>query len=214
MNRPAFATPALPFRASSLRATRTRRPTMVAAAAPPSEELSYRASQLLSYVRAHKSIFSPGLGFTASHLALFRKNDTARCMVPAEELECNAALLPGVSVASAMADVSETAFEDARKAVAAAQADMGEKVTAIIEHDLKYFARVVSYAVACGSDDFIHQNNMGMVRELYAEIGLETKAVLAGVESLRVSTMACASGAKEEKIVADVFVKLIEALSA
>lgn len=221
MKAPGFITPSLPLSRRALpsrRAISRRPPAMVATAAETDAALSDRALQLLSYVRAHKSIFLPGTGFTATTLALFRKNDTARCMVPADELDCNASLLPGVAVARGMLENAEESFEAAKAAALGASPELGkdsEKVVSdIFWHDLKYFARVLSYGIACGSPNYIHANNLGMVKQLYGEISLATGTVLIGIASLKQSTLKYATNAEEEKIVNDCFTSLMDFMAA
>jgi Phycobilisome protein len=167
-------------------------------AAPQAETgtvLSPEAIKLLSWVRAHKSIFSPGVGFTATHLALYRKNDTGRCMVPEIELDTNAHMLPGVDIARKMyierVEVVDKAIADVSAAVPGLADDTA--IAKIFFHDIAYFYRVLSYAIAVTSVDYIHANNLGMVKALYADIGLSGKAVTTAIASLRASTLAFTS---------------------
>lgn len=179
---------------------------MVAASA--ADTLSPRAAELLSWVRAHKSIFSPGEGFTATHLALYRKNDTGRCLVPADELDCNAEMLPGVDVARSILENNEAILEKAKADVLAVAPELKDEespVTKIFWHDLAYFLRVVSYGVAVTSPDYIHANNLGMVKQLYGEIGLSQAAVDAGITSLKSSVVVDVSDAELKKSTAECF---------
>jgi Phycobilisome protein len=207
--------PPCALRAARPATTPARRPVpYMVAATSTGAALSDRAAELLSWVRAHKSIFSPGTGFTATHLALFRKNDTARCMVPAIELDCNAEMLPGVAVARAMLERADEIFEAAKAVVLKEMPalESEEAVAKIMYHDLRYFLRVTSYGIACGSPNFIHVNNLGIVKQLYAEIGLTDSTVQAGIASLKASVLADASSAEEMENVARCFDSLSEAL--
>lgn len=164
--------------------------------------------ELLSWVRAHKSIFSPGIGFTATHLALYRKNDTGRCLVPADELDCNASMLPGVDVARSILENHDAIVEKAKADVLAVAPELEDEespITSIFWHDLAYFLRVVSYGIAVTSSDYIHANNLGMVKELYSEIGLSPAAVSTGINSLKSSVLADVSDAELKKSTSECF---------
>eukprot|EP00177_Eucheuma_denticulatum_P003857 GFKZ01006982.1.p2 GENE.GFKZ01006982.1~~GFKZ01006982.1.p2 ORF type:complete len:225 (+),score=41.80 GFKZ01006982.1:255-929(+) len=193
----AFITPvALPRR--SLPSSRsTRSPRMIATeptttpstkATPPSTatDLSTVATTLLSYVRGHKSIFRPGRGFNSTHATLFRKNDTGRLLTPLDELATNAHVLPGGSVAAVMLVQEE---DIVTKALAAMGGEIGgletgSVVSEILEFDLRYMLRVISYGIASGSEDFLHENNWGMMKMLHREVGI---AVAVDVKGLRVA---------------------------
>lgn len=199
MSTPAFSTTA-PVRGlapaardpGALRCTRRRPMAMVATAASPATDatsgakLSLRARDLISYIRAHKSIFDPGEGFGSQVITLCRKNDTGRFFIPADELETNRALLPGAQVAEHILNQKAALIDAAAAAVFASQKDAGENplVAEVVRHDLMYILRVVSYAIAAGSPNFVHENNLGMMKSLHAEIGLSSPAVVAGLKKL------------------------------
>lgn len=142
--------------------------TSAAAAIP----LSEKAVDLKSYIRAHKSIFYPGKGFLAMASALTRKNDTGRCMIPSVELETNAHILPGRTAAEYLLNSRE---ELVSAAIAEVGADKGSQAEEIVIYDMNYVLRVTSYAVAVGSVNFIDANNLGMMRELHKEVGINEK---------------------------------------
>jgi Phycobilisome protein len=149
--------------------------------------LSHRAAQLLGYLRAHKSIFSPGLGFKATHLALYRKNDTGKSLVPEDELVTNAAMLPGVDVARLMLQIRDETLEHAKEQVLAVAPAMAEDATLanMLWFDLAYIFRVASYGIGVTSLNFIHEDNISMLKELYEEIGMPKVAVSTGINSLK-----------------------------
>jgi hypothetical protein len=229
MSAPGFVTPGLPLGgfqtavlapraprpARAAAAARRPAPHMVATAAPSGAALSGRAEELLSWVRAHKSIFSPGAGFTATHLALYRKNDTARCMVPADELDCNADMLPGVEVARVMLEKADATFEAAKAAVLKVAPELAteDAMAKIFWHDLRYYARVASYGIGCGSTDYLHANNLGMVRELYREIGLSGQAVQTGIATLKATVLEDVSDPAMASLVADCFDVLADSMA-
>lgn len=149
--------------------------------------LSDRAVQLLAYIRGHKSIFSPGEGFMATHLALFRKNDTGRSFTPLDELATNAHMLPGGSVAAMMLvqqdDLIAKGIEIAKTLVPNLAAD--DVLTEILEYDIRTILRTISYGAACHSVNFIHENNMGMMKMLHQEIGIPDGTVTKVLSSLK-----------------------------
>lgn len=134
--------------------------------------LSAKATDLKSYIRAHKSIFYPGEGFLAMASALTRKNDTGRCLIPAVELETNAHILPGRVAAEYILNSAE---ELVKAAIEQVGADKGTQAEEIVTYDMNYVLRVTSYAVAVGSLNFIDANNLGMMRELHQEVGINAK---------------------------------------
>jgi hypothetical protein len=149
--------------------------------------LSYRAAQLLGYLRAHKSIFSPGVGFKATHLALYRKNDTGKSLVPADELVTNAAMLPGVEVARLMLEIRDETLENAKEHVLAVAPSIAEDATLanLLWFDLAYIFRVASYGIAVTSLNFIHEDNINMLKEFYEEIGMPKIAISTGIKTLK-----------------------------
>ena len=132
-------------------------------------ELSRHARDLRGYIRAHKSIFSPGAGFLATTITLTRKNDTGRMLIPAVELETNAHVLPGRGGAEYILENNDALVEKAVNTVLAAIPDVSDEVAEIVRYDLGYVLRVTSYAVAVQSTDFLHDNNLAIMRELHAE---------------------------------------------
>lgn len=149
--------------------------------------LSLKARELLSYVRGHKSIFHPGDGFTATHCALFRKNDTGRCFTPLVELATNAHMLPAGSVAAMMVVQEDSLVETAVEAVFEKYPMLrdDETLLEIVSFDLRYLLRVISYGAACQSTDFIHTNNIGMMKMLHEEVGFPVNADQIGLNAAR-----------------------------
>jgi Phycobilisome protein len=136
-------------------------------------------------------------------------------MVPEEELNTNARMLPGVEVARAMLLSKDEVVGKAIAEVSAAVPGIAddEVVAKIFFHDIAYFYRVLSYAVAVTSADFMHANNVGMVRALYAEIGLPDVAVTTALASLKASTLALTSDPSLAKSTASCFDALSAAMS-
>lgn len=163
-----------------------------AATAP---ELSDKAKGLMAYVRGHKSIFRPGTGFNSITATLFRKNDTGRMLTPLEELATNAHVLPGGSVA-AMILVQES--EIIKRSADEMIADIGEEHREMVEYDVGYMLRVISYGIASGSSDFVHDNNWGMLKMLHREVGIDGSVDVKGVEKMRETVL---GEVKEEGII-------------
>lgn len=154
-------------------------PRMIAAEPATATELSLHAIQLQSYVRGHKSIFRPGRGFNSTTITLFRKNDTGRSYTPLEELSTNAAMLPGGAVAAQMLMKHD---ELLRVALAAAvetapEISRDDTLQDVFNHDVTFMLRVISYGAACQASDFIHENNMGLMKLLHAEVGIPHSAI-------------------------------------
>lgn len=175
-------------------------------------KLSRRAADLLGYIRGHKSVFQAGEGFKSTQAALCRKNDTGHFFIPKQELECNAEALPGKAVAEMIleknAEIIEQAKEEAVKS-GPSLADSKEIID-IVEHDLSYLLRVISYGIACGSTNFIHANNMGIMKVLHKEIGVQGAPMIAGLKSMKGSVESGVNGATEKEITAACFDKVIE----
>lgn len=172
-----------------------RRPTPRMIATEPqktSTELSVRALELLSYVRGHKSIFNPGVGFNSTQATLCRKNDTAYAFTPLEELATNAYMLPGGSVAAFMVVQEEELVDVATKAAfkTAKTIQNDEKLSEIVSYDFRSIIRVVSYGSACKSVDFIHANNLGMMKMLHKEVGIPAEADVTGLEAAKEAVLA------------------------
>lgn len=171
--------------------------------------LSAKATDLKSYIRAHKSIFYPGEGFLAMASALTRKNDTGRCLIPAVELETNAHILPGRVAAEYILNSRE---ELLNAAVDEVGAEKGTQAEEIVNYDMNYVLRVTSYAVAVGSVNFIDANNLGMMAELHLEVGINAKKFSKAIVNIGEKVAA----AMEEKAVADktkeCFVTIADAL--
>lgn len=155
---------------------------MIATEPTTSTEISSTAKYLLSYLRGHKSIFRAGDGFNSTQATLFRKSDTSRLFTPLEELATNAHVLPGGSVAALFIVKEE---DTVQQAVDAAKTRLGAQfsdvVLRVLEFDLRYMLRVISYAVACQSVDFMHHNNWGIMKMLHAEVGISPEADVAGL---------------------------------
>lgn len=150
-------------------------------------ELTPRATDMLSWLRAHKSILETETGFNAVQTLLFKKNDTARYMVPALELDTNAAALPGVDAARAMLEHKDEILEKSKQDLISAYPFLAEDspVSKAIWHDIGMILRVVSYAAAAKVTTFLHKNNIGILRELYAEMSLPDALVKTMINSLK-----------------------------
>lgn len=152
---------------------------MIAAEPKAPTKLSKRATELLSYLGAHKSIFRPGTGFNSGTATFFRKNDTGRSFAPLDELATNAHLLPGGPVAASMLvqidDLIETCYQSALSNFPALEAD--QVLKDIFQNDVRSLLRIVSYGAACQTTDFIHENNLGMLKLLHEELGFPTGLV-------------------------------------
>lgn len=73
----------------------------------------------------------------------------------------------------------------------------GSVVAEILEFDLRYMLRVISYGVASGSHDFLHENNWGMMKMLHREVGID---VAVDVKGLQVARDVVLSHVKEEEL--------------
>lgn len=147
-----------------LPASQTR---MVAAEATLS--MTPEAVTLLSFLRAHKSLFSPGVGYNATSSALMRKNDTGKSAVPAEELDTNAYFLPGKPVGEALLAHWDEVLEAGRASLSASlpgvspDSDVGK----VLYYDVLMLLRIISYGVLVQNVNFLHENNMAMLVALY-----------------------------------------------
>lgn len=127
------------------------------------------AVTLLSFLRAHKSLFSPGVGYNATSSALMRKNDTGKSAVPAEELDTNAYFLPGKAVGEALLAHWDEVVEAGRASLAASlpgvspDSDVGK----VLYYDVVMLLRIISYGVLVQNVNFLHENNTAMLVALY-----------------------------------------------
>lgn len=140
---------------------------MVAAEATLS--MTPEAVTLLSFLRAHKSLFSPGSGYNATSSALMRKNDTGKSAVPTEELDTNAYFLPGKPVGEALLAHWDEVVEAGRASLAASlpgvspDSDVGK----VLYYDVLMLLRIISYGVLVQNVNFLHKNNTAMLVALY-----------------------------------------------
>lgn len=140
---------------------------MVAAEATLS--MTPNAVTLLSFLRAHKSLFSPGVGYNATSSALMRKNDTGKSAVPAAELDTNAYFLPGKAVGEALLAHWDEVVEAGRASLAASlpgvspDSDVGK----VLYYDVGMLLRIISYGVLVQNVNFLHENNVAMLVALY-----------------------------------------------
>lgn len=155
--------------------------------ASTSETLSDRAMELISYIRGHKSIFRPGIGFSSVSGTLCRKNDTARLFTPPDELKTNAKELPGVSVALLIHDQAESLIEAALNAAENVYppSTSDQLIADIVHHDLTTVLRAVSFGIAVRSEDFLHDNNAAMMKALHDEVGFPGQAMVAALNTIR-----------------------------
>lgn len=142
--------------------------------------LSERAQDLRGYLRAHKSLFQPGVGFKAQTAALTRKNDTTRTLIPADELETNAPLLPGLKAAEYVLEHHDRLVEAAIELVPAES----DQVADIVRYNVATVLRIVSYAAAAGSVDFLNLNNANIMRQLHIEAGVPATAFAKAIAAL------------------------------
>lgn len=173
------------------RAVRAHVPQMVATEpvteASTSETLSERAMELMSYVRGHKSIFRPGVGFSSVSGTLCRKNDTARLLTPPDELETNAKELPGVSVARVIYDQADSLVNAAQNAAEDVYPLLAsdEFLADIVRHDVSAVLRAISFGVAVQSKDFLHDNNSALMKALHDEVDIPGDAMVAALNTVR-----------------------------
>lgn len=153
--------------------------------------LSDQAIVLMSYLRGHKSVFLPGNGFKGSTAALFKKNDTARAFTPEDQLETNARLLPGGTVAGIMVRTSDTLISQAVQTTLSAwsngSADESEQdvIADVLKYNYEALFRAVSYGAACQAVDYLHPDNIAMMKMLHEEVGIPAVAVAAGIDAVR-----------------------------
>lgn len=155
-------------------------------------ELSSHAIMLISFLRGHKSVFQPGEGFSATTSLLFKKNDTARLFTPQNELDINTVHLPGVSVASVMVAKQK---EYVNLAVTTADAHMGtaesdSTISDILRYNFTALLRAISYGAACQLTDFVHMNNIGMMRMLHEDMGVAHATVAAALNAVKDEVLA------------------------
>lgn len=156
--------------------------------------LSDQAIVLLSYLRGHKSVFLPGNGFKGSTAALCKKNDTAREFTPEDQLETNASLLPGVAVAGIMVRTSDELILQAVQTTLSAwgstkkgSPDESEQdvIADVLKYNYEALFRAVSYGAACQAVDYLHPDNIAMMKMLHEEMGVPSTAVAAGIDAVR-----------------------------
>lgn len=162
-------------------------PSAPAVTVPAVTPLTPRAVELLSYIRGHKSIFRPGVGFNSTTITLFRKSDTGRLFTPPDELSTNAHVLPAVDVAAFIHDNNQEIVESGVAAVVAImpEVDTDDRLRDILHHNFKTILRAVSYAAAVQVFDFVHENNIGMMRMLHEELGVSSNTIATAVEAMR-----------------------------
>lgn len=141
--------------------------------------LSQHAQDLMSYVRGHKSIFRAGEDFDSTQVTLFRKNDTGRSFTPLDELATNAHVLPGGSVAAMLLVQKDEFTKIALSAIEKQSPHIMDDDTlyGILEYDLIVLLRTISYGAACQVTDFIHDNNMGVMKMLHDEAGIPKDSI-------------------------------------
>lgn len=186
---------------------------MVAAKTENTSAISGRAAELLGYVRAHKSIFSPGTGFNSTHAALFRKNDTGKSLVPEEELETNKGVLDGVETARYILGSYDDIVESAKAAAKSAAPSLDDTAAGIVYADLAYYLRILSYATAAGSTDFLHKENLALHAEMYSELKVPVEAVVAGITAMKDTVLNNAPSAAVKDTTSACFETLASALS-
>lgn len=216
----AFATPfSLQLRHRRPQLTTLRPPLASATASesaattiPNKVEISRHARDLRGYLRAHKSIFSPGAGFLAQVITLTRKNDTGRMLIPADELETNSHLLPGRAAAEYILENSEKLVETAAEQVIAAIPDVSEEVAEIVRYDLGYVLRVTSYAVAVQATDFVHDNNLAMMQELHLEVNIPAAVFCDAVKKMGDEIATSVGDSATDEITRECFKKISDGL--
>lgn len=162
---------------------------MVAAEATLS--MTPEAVTLLSFLRAHKSLFSPGVGYNATSSALMRKNDTGKSAVPAEELDTNAYFLPGKPVGEALLAHWDEVLEAGRASLSASlpgvspDSDVGK----VLYYDVLMLLRIISYGVLVQNVNFLHENNMAMLVALYDEMSVPPSVMPTVVRAMKDATI-------------------------
>lgn len=194
-------------------ATATTKET-AATATPNKVEISRHARDLRGYLRAHKSIFNPGTGFLATTITLTRKNDTGRMLIPAVELETNSHVLPGRVSAEYILENNDTLVETAANSVLSTVPNVSEQVAEIIRHDLAYILRVTSYAVAVQATDFVHDNNLAIMRELHNEVGVPTTSFCAALTTMSEQIISAVSDKSTAETTRECFKIVSDALAA
>lgn len=187
-------------------------PTMVAA--EERVELTAKAQELLGYLRCHKSIFLPGVGFNSTTISLMRKNDTGKCVVPLDEIETNRSHLPGASAIEVVVKKEQEIVEMGWNAAKKAGIKGGEPVEKIVKYDMTTFLRVISYAVGAQCTNYVHENNLLMVKMLYSELGVPSTNVAKGIEAMKKAVIADTKDQSVSGSTSDVFDVVINFLKA
>lgn len=181
--------PLLVFLLSPLLLCPASQTRMVAAEATLS--MTPNAVTLLSFLRAHKSLFSPGVGYNATSSALMRKNDTGKSAVPAAELDTNAYFLPGKPVGEALLAHWDEVVEAGRASLAASlpgvspDSDVGK----VLYYDVVMLLRIISYGVLVQNVNFLHENNMAMLVALYDEMSVPSSVMPTVVRAMKDATI-------------------------
>lgn len=169
-------------------------------------ELSDQALVLISYIRGHKTVFQPGEGFISTTTTLFKKNDTAHTFTPLDELETNKHVLPGGEVAAFMVsqkdDLMSTALQAAERIKSISSDDV---LLDIFQYDMFALLRVISYAVASGSMDFLHENNVNIMKLLHEDVGIPPSVVPSALNAVKDFVLANISDSTVAKSTATCF---------
>jgi len=134
------------------------------------EDLGPVAIRNLSYVRGHRSIFSPAVGFSSINGALFLKNDTARTFVNDEQIK-HAQGLVNPQMGSKIRDHKDEICKHAMEKVLAKHPEFAKQAFAVktATVDAEWFLRVVSYAIAGGSTTFLNMESLSFYPGIYED---------------------------------------------
>lgn len=182
-------------------------------------ELSDHALTLNSYIRGHKFVFQPGDGFSATTSNLFKKNDTARVFTPLDELETNDLHLPGRAVAAVMVSQKDALIDLALSAaedhLPTARSD--ETMSDILSYNIDTLLRAISYGAACQSSDFLHLNNVGIMKLLHEDVSISHATISAALSAVKKYVLAHVSEVADDASVvestAECFDIVIDALA-
>ncbi|GJD07341.1 hypothetical protein Gasu2_17070, partial [Galdieria sulphuraria] len=149
------------------------------------DSLNEEALKLVGFLHGHRTLFVAGKGFDTAAATLFRKLDTASACPTLQELNVNRSSLPGIEavipIVTNKQHIIDVLSQNAHIENGQIPREEEEEEDTVVETVLfslfQKFFRMLVYAIATFSIDYVDENSFILLENLFREMKVEKSVI-------------------------------------
>eukprot|EP00871_Galdieria_phlegrea_P004755 jgi/Galph1/5280/GphlegSOOS_G3979.1 len=150
--------------------------------------ISDNVRRLIGYLNGHRSLFFPGKGFNTVAATLFRKLDTASAYPSTQELQVARKMVPGTEAVIPIVSNRDSILEAVQQSlITEKHASTDKQYQDILFSIFKKFFRMLIYAIAVFSTDYISEPSFCLLEELFREMKVHPGVLRKGFQTMKSS---------------------------